>query len=232
LEHLGAVKEKKVVHAKHAVRTPVATQLVLRCAMDRRRHLTSATNGVTFGDPNRMLKRWPVLLGIALPVLATVIFIIVTRNQQTTLATATLSVADQAVADGARKRGIDPKGAVEGVDLIRRAEKAGDLSDADWAATKKLLEHPQPTVAAEALSVMMHLRNSNKRDEAIEIARKERKSSDSHTRRTALILLYHLEAPDWRSEVEAARNSTDPDERGVATAILQRDSGSPPLPMK
>lgn len=136
-----------------------------------------------------------------------------------------LTAEEQTVADGAKRFGLDSEGSVTGLNLLKKAEATGDLSDADWIKTKELLKHPQPSVAATALSVMTHLRNSAKREEAIAIAHDVYKNQTGHMHRTALICLYHLQAPEWRADVEAARKSSDPDDRQVAEGILRRDAG-------
>lgn len=171
--------------------------------------------------------RWPLILGVLFPSMALAIFAVVRHPQSGKLASEE-TIQDQTVAVAASKRGLDSKAIVEGLDLMRKAESTGNLSDADWAATKRLLSHPQSEVQAEALSVMMHLQHSSRRDEAIQIAHKERDASNSHVRRTALILLYHLRASDWQAEVEKAKQSQDPDDRDVAEAILSKEAGSLP----
>lgn len=169
-------------------------------------------------------KKGLLVAGIAIAVCA-VALIVFFRSRQEEPPVRAITAGEQTVADGARRFGLDPKGAVAGLNLLKKAEAAGDLSDADWIKTKELLRHPQSSVAASALSVMTHLRNSPKREEAIGLARDVFKNQTGHMHRTALICLYHLRAPEWRADVEASQKSSDPDERQVAEGILRRDAG-------
>lgn len=123
----------------------------------------------------------------------------------------------------AQRRGFDAALYHRGMELLKKAEAQGDLSERDWNAAKELAANSEPGIAHQGIACLWHMRSPEKRSEAIRLAQEQMKPGHpAEIRADSLAVLYNLRAPGWESI--AASSATDPDLRYMCELIRAKEA--------
>ncbi len=106
--------------------------------------------------------------------------------------------------------------------LLGKAERPGSLEEADWQRLLTLFNGPDKRGRSAAISVMMCLGKSSRRDEILRLIRPLLTSGGSIDDETsALEVLMRFDTSDWRRQVALRENRPEPLMKYVVGLIKQ-----------
>ena len=139
-------------------------------------------------------RKWllPLSIGMSLPVIALLVFLLQSRPDESDLYTR-----------GARNIGVSRADYVEAFAIQNKADEKGEISDAEWKVVQKNLTGKQKVRSIETLGF---LGKSKHRNEAINLVRARLTSADPDEQGPALGSWFFLNMPDWKAQCEARLN--------------------------
>lgn len=105
--------------------------------------------------------------------------------------------------------------------IVGLVDSGSQVGSGDWQFLKRLAEDPDPNMRQQAIGLMAHMGYTGRRDEILAIARAHMNDPDDPPRSSALIALWRLDDPLWRTKTQEWLNSPHELLRDTARTILE-----------
>ena len=122
----------------------------------------------------------------------------------------------------AELQGRQPKELYDFEELRTKLNSGDRISANDWERISLASHSANEHAKLDAMDVMQEVRNTERRDEILAVARVNLDSSNEFIQAKALRLLWKSHSPDWKAVLSQKATSPNETIRSVATTCLNR----------